>query len=246
MSKLTSIMLKTVVFLSITSASYANGIKIKLDSNDLDKFAQDTQYDWSGFYTGGSINYTAQFRGTGQLTDEGYGALQPKGQGPKGGVFAGYNFQINSFVLGIEADASYGWNNDHRFMTGAYQGNQVPLNYKFNQNASYSLRARLGYAFNDLMVFGTLGMASSDIKNSGLIIAKGNSQQVDVLYNAFTRGVENGYAMGIGFEYGIDSNWIARAEYIYSNYDRKSPFWYYDVRMGLQEHEIRTGLAYKF
>lgn len=240
MSKLTSIMLKTVVFLSITSASYANGIKIKLDSNNLDKFAQDTQYDWSGFYTGGSINYTAQFRGTGQLTDEGYGALQPKGQGPKGSVFAGYNFQVNNVIIGAEADLSYGRNHDNRSMTGIYQNLPVPLYLNFKQSASYSLKSRLGYAFNDFMIFGTLGLSSSSIKNKGHIIAN------NILYDEYVSHLESGYVIGLGIEYGINANLIARSEYIYSNFERNNPWMHYQIRMGLQEHEIRTGLAYKF
>ena len=240
MSKLTSITLKTVVFLFITSTSYANGIKIKLDTNDLDKFAQDAQYDWSGFYTGGSINYTAQFRGTGQLTDEGYGALQPKGQGPKGGIYAGYNFQVNNFIIGAEADLSYGRNHDNRSMTGTYQNLSLPLYLNFKQSMSYALKSRLGYAFNDLMIFGTLGISSSYIKNKGHIIANNK------LYDEYVSHAESGYVIGLGLEYAINDNMIARSEYIYSNFERNNAWSRYQIRMGLQEHEIRTGLAYKF
>jgi outer membrane immunogenic protein len=253
MSKRSLLLIKALAFVLLTSQSFAEGMKIKLDTNSLDNFARDSQYDWSGFYTGGTINYTAKFQGTGQLTDEGYGPLQPKGQGPKGGVYAGYNFQVNSFIIGAEADLSYGWNHDSRSMTGKYQNITVPLYLKFRQSTSYSLRGRLGYAFNNVMLFTTLGMASSMIKHKGLIIAKktstdssNNSNTTDVLYNELVNHVENGYAFGVGAEYAIDSNWVARAEYIYSNFDRKSPTLYYSVRMGLQEHEIRTGLAYKF
>lgn len=240
MSKLTSITLKTFVFLFITSASYANGIKIKLDTNDLDKFAQDAQYDWSGFYTGGSINYTAQFRGTGQLTDEGYGALQPKGQGPKGGIYADYNFQVNNFIIGAEADLSYGRNHDNRSMTGTYQNLSLPLYLNFKQSMSYALKSRLGYAFNDLMIFGTLGISSSYIKNKGHIIANNK------LYDEYVSHAESGYVIGLGLEYAINDNMIARSEYIYSNFERNNAWSRYQIRMGLQEHEIRTGLAYKF
>jgi outer membrane immunogenic protein len=203
MSKSSRILVKAIALVLVTSQSFAGGIKI--NTNNLDDFGRDAQYDWSGFYVGGSAIYTNQFRGTGQLTDEGYGALEPKGHGPKVGVYTGYNFQVNSFIIGAEADLSYSWNHDNRSMNGTYQGNDIPLSLKTSQSASYSMRARLGYAFDDLMIFGTLGMASTDIKNSGAVIAKksatdsfGNVIAVDQLYNAFTRGVENGYSTGFG------------------------------------------------
>jgi outer membrane immunogenic protein len=251
MSKSSRILVKAIALVLVTSQSFAGGIKI--NTNNLDDFGRDAQYDWSGFYVGGSAIYTNQFRGTGQLSDDGYSELQPKGQGPKIGGYAGYNFQVNSFIIGAEADLSYGWNHDSRSMTGTIQGNPVPLYFKANQSASYSLRARLGYAFDNLMFFGTLGMASTKIKNSGAVISPvtttdslNNTIVTETLFYGLARGVENGYATGFGFEYGINNNWIARGEYIYSNYDRKGPSFYWNYRMGFQEHEIRSGLAYKF
>lgn len=251
MTQLKRSLLGSIALVLLTGPSLAGGIKI--DTNNLDRFSRDQQYDWSGFYTGASAIYTFEYKGTGQLTDEGYGHLQPQGQGPKAGAYAGYNFQVNSFVFGGEVDVNYGWNNGQRFMDGVYQSVSTPLYLKFRQTASYALRGRLGYAFNDFMVFGSLGMASSTIKNSGRIIARGpvtdnlgNTTIQNILYNALVRSAENGYTFGLGFEYGINNNWLFRTEYIYSNYDRKSPNVSWDVRMGLQEHETRTSLAYKF
>ena len=240
MTRSKHISLKTIAFLLMTGPAFAGGMKIKIDTNSLDDFARDAQYDWSGFYTGGSINYTAQFRGTGQLTDEGYGALQPKGQGPKGSIYAGYNFQVNNFIIGAEADLSYGRNHDNRSMTGTYQNQSLPLYLNFKQSMSYALKSRLGYAFNDLMIFGTLGISSSYIKNKGHIIANNK------LYDEYVSHAESGYVIGLGLEYAINDNMIARSEYIYSNFERNNPWSRYQIRMGLQEHEIRTGLAYKF
>ena len=251
MPKSSRILMSTIAFVLATSQSFAGGIKI--NTNNLDDFGRDSQYDWSGFYIGGSAIYTNQFKGTGQPVDDGYSELQPKGQGPKVGGYAGYNFQVNSFIIGAEADLSYGWNRDSRSTTGTFQGYDIPLNFKTSQSASYSLRARLGYAFNNLMLFGTIGMASTSIKISGLTVSRtltndslNNITVSETLHFGSVRATENGYATGVGFEYGINNNWIARGEYIYSNYDRKNPKIRFVYRVGFQEHEIRTGLAYKF
>lgn len=263
MSKSSRIFIKFIALMMVSGQSFAGGMKLKVDTGTIGDFARDSQYDWSGFYTGGSLDYTARFRGTGQLTDEGYSTLQPRGQGPKGGAYAGYNIQVNSVVLGIEADLSYGWNKDSRSTTGMFYSlntttniitsQNVPLYFKYNQSASYALRARLGYAFDNILLFTSLGPASTSARFAGQIIgsttttdASNNTVSVSKLYTGSTRNVSNGYNFGLGIEYGINSNLVVRAEYMYLNYDLKSPNWTYNYRIGLQEHDIRTGMAYKF
>src|SRR5262245_41966998 len=56
-------------------------------------------HQWTGFYVGGNIGY-----GVAGLTDSAPLAVTTNMTGMIGGIQAGYNYQIRSIVLGIEAD----------------------------------------------------------------------------------------------------------------------------------------------
>src|SRR6476646_8883382 len=62
-------------------------------------------YNWSGFYIGANIGWLS---GTSDITDQGYydsGATTSlKTNGFAGGGQAGYNWQMGSFVTGVEVD----------------------------------------------------------------------------------------------------------------------------------------------
>src|SRR5690242_20336216 len=77
-------------------------------------------FNWSGFYLGGSVGghwgndrittTTDTAGGFGVAGAAAIDALSPttlKPQGFIGGVQAGYNWQVNTFLVGVEADASW-------------------------------------------------------------------------------------------------------------------------------------------
>src|ERR671912_1712784 len=84
-----------------------------------------------------------------------------------GGGQIGYNYQIGSFVVGVETDIQYAdtdQNQDVVFLPAAgFAGTFVPG--VFNSNAPEwwgSVRARLGVAFDRVLVYGTGGLAYTD------------------------------------------------------------------------------------
>src|SRR5918994_5517999 len=104
-----------------------------------------------------------------------------------GGGQIGYNYQIGSFVVGVETDIQYAdtdQNQDVVFLPAAgFAGTFVPG--VFNSNAPEwwgSVRARLGVAFDRVLVYGTGGLAYSD----------------DTA----------GWALGAGVEWALPVNWL--------------------------------------
>jgi outer membrane immunogenic protein len=142
--------------------------------------------NWSGPYIGvhggygwGSFDATAT-------------ALDPSGG--FGGIQSGYNWQVSrNLVLGIESDASWGSIKD---VAG---GNSVDV------DTMGTVRARLGYAMDRMMVYGTAGLAWA---------------HADASYNAGTVNdrFHLGWAAGVGVEYLIAPRWSAKLEYIYADF----------------------------
>jgi outer membrane immunogenic protein len=119
-------------------------------------------YSWTGFYIGGDIGY-GWGRSTGVLNDGTFNtAPVPYSADPSGiigGGFAGYNYQINQFIVGIEAD----WQGAG--LSGSGIGTCCGgLSYTMDTKVSNygSVRGRLGFAMDRWMVFATGGWAWGD------------------------------------------------------------------------------------
>src|SRR5262245_57441508 len=75
-----------------------------------------------------------------------------------------------------------------------------------------SLRGRVGYALDRLLLYGTAGIAFADLSQN---IQKGRNAGEQVVWENQT---PTGYVLGAGAEYAFNSRWIGRVEYLYSNY----------------------------
>ena len=105
---------------------------------------------WSGAYIGLDAG-----AGWGTVRDATYSQSIDLA-GLTGGLHAGYNFQIGNIVLGAEADA---------MLSGA--GATLPLgpasSVSLDLNWAASIRGRLGFAFGPLLLYGTGGVAWSQL-----------------------------------------------------------------------------------
>jgi len=155
-------------------------------------------YNWTGFYVGINGGY-----GSGTTT----GNLLPGSffgnHDIRGGLFGpqiGFNYQMMSnLVVGLEAD--WDWAN--------INGSQ-PLAI-FTESAKVenlgTLRARIGYAWDSLLLYATGGWAWSTRVTASCpnCVLTPDSQSL------------NGYAVGAGLEYGISPNLSIKAEYLYTH-----------------------------
>ena len=147
-------------------------------------------YSWSGFYVGVNGGYADPTAKLSVSSPDGVWSSDPdwvpSPYGPGiagvgaaniglhgfiGGAQAGYNYQINNFVLGVEADADY-MNLNGSYATTKYNdytddsGRQYWASGSASVDSLFTLRARAGLAFDRLLVFVTGGVAITDEKFS--------------------------------------------------------------------------------
>jgi outer membrane immunogenic protein len=188
--------------------------------------------DWSGIYIGAQVGYGwGQSSGT-QNADGTFFPVVPYTLDP-GGVLAGghigFNYQVGAFVVGGEADIEA--SNLHGDATISAFDQAYFFNVKADTLAS--VRGRIGWAHDALMLYGTGGVAWGHVTTPPL----------DTL-----NGWRTGWTVGAGAEYALPRNWSARAEYRYTDLGRVSSF---DPNLNstddnkLSFHAVRVGVSRK-
>lgn len=175
-------------------------------------------FDWTGAYVGVQGGYAWTRLSPAGASDEDF-------DGGTAGAYAGFNFQHDNFVFGIEGDVNYSWN-ERSFAVPGLGTTDVGTDW------DGSVRGRLGYAFDRTMVYGTGGIAFA----RGFVDPVGLSKETET----FT-----GWTVGGGVEHAFTDNLIARAEYRYSDFGRKD-FGLAGANFDLHQHAVRVGLGYKF
>ena len=153
-------------------------------------------YDWSGFYAGGWVG-TACINGT--VTDNTAAVTYLNaGCGYKGGILAGYNHQIDDIVFGIEAD--WGMSND------IVHNIDPTADFRFKLDNIATIRGRLGYAFDDTLLYVTAGGAYAQGEYNGIISGTPNNLK----QNQF------GWVAGLGVEHAFTDSIRFRLESVYT------------------------------
>ena len=138
-------------------------------------------YSWAGPYLGGNIGYE-------------FGNVSNSGTSPggvAGGVQGGYNWQSGAIVFGVEGDIQ---------ITGA---SDRFASYKFSNPWFGTLRGRVGYAFDNVLVYATGGLAFGELRAETPTWSQSQTT--------------TGWTLGVGAEIGIYQNWTAKVEYLYSD-----------------------------
>jgi len=115
------------------------------------------------------------------------------------GAYAGYNLQSGKGIFGIEADASPTKRN---LGMGCDVGG---ISCQMDIGGVYSVRARFGWAFDNVMVYGSGGVALTPWASS--VINLTTSQRLD-----HASGLNYGVAVGAGIEYKPLQHLGVRAE----------------------------------
>jgi outer membrane immunogenic protein len=199
-----------------------------------------TAYDWSGFYFGGQVGTQSLDGSVEDPARQDASAGEYSGTGLVYGVLIGINHQSGSIVMGVEADLQ-GTSTDDT--SPRFGFNDVRGTAEIDLQGS--LRVRLGYAANNILIYLTGGYAWA---NADFDYMWAGSPSAD---DSFSKTL-NGWALGSGLEYGWD-RWSARLEYRYIDYDRVSsdivnccadpPF---SQDHDLDTHAILLGIAYHF
>jgi outer membrane immunogenic protein len=159
-----------------------------------------------------------------------------RGSGFIGGAQAGYNWQFNKGVVGVEADIQGLSGKRSGLMlttvpTPAFPGNNVNTSLATTGNVDWlgTLRGRLGFlASPSLLLYGTGGLAFGDVKSSTTInqIWTGNGAvaTVNAPYGSFASISQTraGWAAGVGGEWKFAPRWSAKLEYLHYDLGRVS------------------------
>lgn len=190
-------------------------------------------YDWSGFYVGGTLGYgwgsdtSGQFDqfvdpvgdfGTANYFRAG-GNVLPGAvpHGVIGGLQIGYDWQLSSFwVLGVAADFDGSDIRDSKSAT--FTGGPLSSTTVQTNSAKIdwfgTLRGRVGYALNNLLLYGTGGLAYGRVESNVQLdctVCIGQPSSFAGSNSVF----RSGWTVGAGFEYRLTPNWSVGAEYLY-------------------------------
>jgi outer membrane immunogenic protein len=211
-------------------------------------------FTWTGFYIGAQVGYAwgdsndafpanAVVVGPNNTFvpfDAGFGG---DNDSFLAGVHAGYNYQIGSFVVGIEGDVEglFGDDDDDNFSGVVFNGaTGQPAAFAFNSNTldwQGSIRGRVGFAFDRALIYATGGFAFGGVSGgfSNGLVSSGD----DTI---------TGWTLGAGLEYAFTNNLTTRIEYRYTQYEGNDSV-FDNITFGgddLDFHTVRVGISYKF
>ena len=186
-------------------------------------------YDWSGFYFGvnagvawnnseidNEVNGSEVYS---DLRDELSDSLTGDDAVFTGGAMLGYNWQMDSIVLGVEADINYLGFSGEQNREGAIEvggGYYQRSELSFDADWFGTLRGRLGFAADNILFYGTGGLAYGHMDASSDVRLYNSSSDPTVIgrWEGSADDVNWGWTIGAGMEYGID-NWSLGVEYLY-------------------------------
>ena len=187
-------------------------------------------FSWEGAYVGVNAGY-----GFGKMKEDDV-SIKPRGF--VGGVQAGYNWQFDQVVAGIEAD---------------FQGSSMKKTVDFYDADVYdgsatgkvqwfgTVRGRLGADIAErTMLYGTAGLAYGKVKVSAY------DADLD-LYESASK-TRAGWTAGAGIEHAFTDNVTLKTEYLYTDLG-KVKFRDADAeasKIKTNFHTVRVGVNYKF
>ena len=195
-------------------------------------------WSWTGFYVGANVGYA---RAQTNISDPdgtylGFGtSFDSKQSGVIGGLEAGYNWQFNSLVLGVEGDISAAsLSRSTPYFGDTFNGNMTALG---------TVRGRIGWAFDRLLIYGTGGVAFANLKDQYF--------SPTFPFTATASSSVTGWTAGAGVEFAIAGNWTAKAEYLHVEFPNRSavvsPFGTAYAFAFKDKVDIgRVGINYKF
>ena len=193
-------------------------------------------YNWTGFYFGGNVgggwgSTSASGTDTSRLGTSAFGGSENSSGWVAGGQ-AGANFQFaERWVVGVVADGD--WARISGSSTGCSTFTTTGLTSGCGTNKSQlndfgTVRGRFGYAFGNLLFYGTGGGAWGNSTGTHSTTCVSSTSPVAICpgaSTAFTGGAASfshtltGWTAGAGIEWGILRNWTVRLEYLHVEFD---------------------------
>jgi outer membrane immunogenic protein len=178
-------------------------------------------YNWTGIYAG--------VHAGGGWADLGVGDT---GTGFIGGGQVGFNYQVNQWVWGLEADISGSGIKNNLASIGTPFG---PITANFNWNSLTTLAPRFGYASDSWLVYGKVGGAWADVSVS---------VNAPFGFSSSAGGTASGWVAGVGAEYAFRNNWSAKVEYDHFDFGNDGGTFITGNTVTL--NTVKAGVNYRF
>jgi opacity protein-like surface antigen/outer membrane protein OmpA-like peptidoglycan-associated protein len=234
--------------------------------------------DWKGFYIGGNAggvkgssdsHIFTVFSPTGYFATTSVPAIAAIGRqklsprGFTGGGQLGYNFQHHHWLFGVEADFGVMHVSDDTVGSALYPC-CAPTSFTIKQTLSndwlFTARPRLGWGNNNVMVYGTGGLAMTNFNYTGLFIdtfaAANESAKISAMKVGWVLGG------GVEFKVGSSKHWSLKGEYLLADWGLSNttstnltafppvripfPTNVFFHQTDLQQHIFRAGFNYRF
>lgn len=146
-----------------------------------------------------------------------------------GGVGAGFNHQIDNFVIGAEADIGMGVDDEETTEYVQYWNNNAIERYRWDVKLTWlaSLRARMGLAMDRTMVYATGGFALGKAKFAVEVTDPYSDD-----WAARTNETRTGYVVGGGIERKMSDRMSLKAEFLHYDLGKSERACYFDVDDG--------------
>ena len=241
-------------------------------------------WGWTGFYIGGNAGYSWGRSSTdvsyyntltGLPIVAPAGSITSSGFDMNGGIAGGqigYNWQSNNWVFGLEADAQ--WSGERgrglyncaavavtagaclpglTFLPAGVTG--TSLTYDQSLEWFGTVRGRAGVLVTPkVLLYGTGGLAYGSIKTTGTLVGV-TPANVAITSTGSSSDIRLGWTVGAGVEGKLTSNWSAKLEYLYLDFDTYragdftlAPLNTIGARVDsrFRDHILRAGLNYTF
>jgi outer membrane immunogenic protein len=212
-------------------------------------------FSWTGFYIGGNIGAKwGRFDETlsGPVNSIAFSRGDSNTEFVGGGQI-GYLWQTGQFVFGIEGDIDATRLRDSVTVTTAVSPFVAGDSLSVRNDWQSSVRGRIGWAFDRVLVYATGGGAWGNLKTTGNFVPVGPTPG----FTASTDKTVFGWTVGGGVDYMLMANWSLGAEYRFTRFDSNN------VALGnipisattttpitattsLDTHEVTARLSYHF
>jgi outer membrane immunogenic protein len=240
-------------------------------------YATEPVFSWTGFYIGGNVG--ASISDGDYTTTPGGCAVTPPfcvnqddlavltahrdfdDTGFTGGGQVGFNYQLNSLLVGVETDINFD-TFDETSRGTVFGGIGVPRTpYTVSNKLEWfgTVRGRAGVLVSPtLLLYGTGGFAYGEASSHTNV---GPFPQGGDFYRGSKSETLTGWAAGGGGEWAFSSRWSAKLEYLFidlddTNYSNRcggnpaceflDPPPTYETEVETREHIIRVGINYRF
>lgn len=192
-------------------------------------------FSWTGFYLGANAGWGWTHTSADMILGGGPTSFSGNSNGFLGGVQAGYNYQMGSFVAGLEADFQGSTNRGDVTFGGAAAPGVATLKTPWFG----TVRGRLGFAADRWLLYVTGGGLYGENKLDGTTVATGPFSSSATYWT---------WTIGGGVERMLWDRWSVKLEYLYAGNpsNTASPPGATSISTKSDMNIVRAGLNYHF